>query len=115
MSNDPRGPMPALHMSRGADATHHRCCVRDEVFDGIVRSMTISDGASGDFDHEEVRIVRDDASGLVAVIAVHSTVLGPAMGGVRRTSYGQMGAALSDALQLARAMTLKNSAAPICP
>ena len=62
-------------------------------------------------DHELVRIVRDDAVGLLAVIAVHSTALGPAMGGVRRREYAWLDEAVTDALRLSAAMTLKNSAA----
>ena len=61
--------------------------------------------------HELVRIVRDDEAGLLAVIAIHSTVLGPAMGGVRRLGYPSVDDAVYDALRLSAAMTLKNSAA----
>jgi glutamate dehydrogenase/leucine dehydrogenase len=62
-------------------------------------------------DHELVRIVRDRDAGLLAVIAIHSTVLGPSMGGVRRVGYPSLEDAVSDALRLSAAMTLKNSAA----
>jgi ferredoxin--NADP+ reductase len=62
-------------------------------------------------DHELVRVVRDADAGLIAVIAVHSTALGSAMGGVRRCAYGSLEEAVDDALRLSAAMTLKNSAA----
>lgn len=62
-------------------------------------------------DHEHVQITHDRSSGLLCIVAVHSTALGPAMGGVRRTSYPSLEAALDDALRLSLAMTLKNSAA----
>lgn len=63
-------------------------------------------------DHENVRIVQDRRSGLRMVIAVHSTVLGPALGGLRIRPYaGGIVEALDDALRLSRAMTLKAAAA----
>jgi leucine dehydrogenase len=62
-------------------------------------------------DHELVRVVRDEDAGLLAVIAIHSTVLGPSMGGVRRLGYPSLDDAVADALRLSAAMTLKNSAA----
>lgn len=61
--------------------------------------------------HELVRVIRSDASGLVAVIAVHSTAMGPSMGGVRRQNYASLNLAIDDALRLSHAMTLKNSVA----
>lgn len=72
-----------------------------------------------DFDgHEEVVIAHDEKHGLRAVIAIHSTALGPALGGVRMSSYAHAGdehaaraAAYSDALRLSRAMTYKNALA----
>jgi glutamate dehydrogenase/leucine dehydrogenase len=64
-----------------------------------------------DGDHELVRVVRDEQAGLLAVVAVHSTALGPSMGGVRRRAYASLDEAVTDALRLSAAMTLKNSAA----
>lgn len=57
--------------------------------------------------HELVKVFHDRASGLVAIIAVHSTSLGPATGGTRYYQYGAMEDALRDALSLSRAMTYK--------
>jgi leucine dehydrogenase len=65
----------------------------------------------GDFEHEHVQVFRDPGTGLTGVVAIHSTALGPAMGGLRIRTYSDLGAAVVDALRLARAMTLKNSSA----
>lgn len=64
-----------------------------------------------EFDHEEVQLFRDAATGTTGVVAIHSTALGPAMGGLRVRAYSGMSDALVDALRLARAMTFKNAAA----
>ena len=61
--------------------------------------------------HEQVLFARDGESGLKAIIAVHSTVLGPALGGTRFYPYDSEEEALADALRLSRAMTRKNAAA----
>jgi leucine dehydrogenase len=62
-------------------------------------------------DHEAVHFVTDRASGLRAVIAVHSTHLGPAGGGVRFWHYSEPGEAVRDALRLSRGMSFKNAMA----
>lgn len=64
-----------------------------------------------EFDHECVNVFHDTRTGATGVIAVHSTALGPAMGGLRLHRYGGVDDAVADALRLARAMTLKNAAA----
>lgn len=65
--------------------------------------------------HERVVVARDPDSGVAMVIALHSTVLGPALGGTRMNAYADQpvprAAAYADALRLARAMTYKNSLA----
>jgi leucine dehydrogenase len=61
--------------------------------------------------HEEVVILRDAPSGLHAVIALHDTTLGPAIGGTRMRSYPSTEDALLDALRLAKAMTYKSAMA----
>jgi glutamate dehydrogenase/leucine dehydrogenase len=63
------------------------------------------------FDHEEVTIFRDPDTGVVGVIAIHSTALGPAMGGLRLFPYPGLTDALIDVLRLARAMSFKSAAA----
>ena len=65
-----------------------------------------------DFDaHEEIHFVTDEKSGLKAIIAVHSTHLGPAAGGVRFWHYAEDSEALTDALRLSRGMSYKNAMA----
>lgn len=65
-----------------------------------------------DFDaHEAVHVFEDRASGLKAVIAVHSTHLGPAAGGTRFWHYADSQAAITDALRLSRGMSYKNAMA----
>lgn len=59
-------------------------------------------------DHELVLLARDADAGLSAVIAVHSTVAGPACGGTRMWSYATHEDAVIDALRLSRGMTYKN-------
>ena len=65
-----------------------------------------------DFDaHEALHFVSDEASGLRAIIAMHSTHLGPAAGGSRFWHYADDGDALTDALRLSRGMSYKNAMA----
>ena len=61
--------------------------------------------------HEQVVFCADERSGLRAIIAIHSTALGPALGGTRFYPYADEDAALTDALRLARGMTYKNALA----
>lgn len=62
-------------------------------------------------DHEGVHLFRDRASGLTAIIAVHSTALGPSAGGVRFWHYPDRTDAVTDALRLSRGMSYKNAMA----
>ena len=65
-----------------------------------------------DFDaHEALHFVTDRASGLRAIIALHSTHLGPAAGGTRLWHYADPADALTDALRLSRGMSYKNAMA----
>jgi leucine dehydrogenase len=74
-------------------------------------------GANGDgrpaegLDHEELVVRRGRRTGLYVVVAVHSTALGPALGGARLWRYRAPGDAIADALRLSEAMTLKAAAA----
>ncbi len=61
--------------------------------------------------HEQVVFCQDEASGLRAVIAIHSTALGPALGGTRFYPYESESAAVEDVLRLSRAMSYKNALA----
>ena len=67
-----------------------------------------------DFDaHEQVMFGYDAASGLRAIIAVHSTARGPAAGGCRMWPYAGLEDAVSDALRLSRGMSYKNAMAEL--
>ncbi|MFS2109108.1 Leu/Phe/Val dehydrogenase [Sphingomonas sp. Sphisp140] len=72
----------------------------------------ITDWGFPDFDdHEGVHLFSDRESGLSAIIAVHSSKLGPAAGGVRFWHYADHRAAITDALRLSRGMSYKNAMA----
>jgi leucine dehydrogenase len=67
---------------------------------------------SPDFDgHEEVAFFDDREAGLKAIIAVHSTALGPSCGGTRMYPYANGDAAATDVLRLSRGMSYKNAMA----
>jgi leucine dehydrogenase len=57
--------------------------------------------------HEQVVICHDAATGLDAIIAIHDTTLGPALGGTRMWNYANKDLAMTDALRLSRGMTYK--------
>ena len=61
--------------------------------------------------HEEVVVKHGRRSGIYVVIAIHSTVLGPALGGLRLWRYAALGDAIADGLRLSDAMTYKAAAA----
>lgn len=63
------------------------------------------------YDYEQVLFCQDKQSGLKAIIAIHDTTLGPALGGTRMWTYNSEAEAIEDALRLARGMTYKNAAA----
>ena len=69
-------------------------------------SSELLEGLSGS-EHEDVVIVRRARSGLRTIIAVHSTLLGPSLGGARFYPYEDEAVALQDVLRLSRAMTAK--------
>ncbi len=58
-------------------------------------------------EHEQVVFANDEASGLQAIIAIHSTALGPALGGTRFYPYASTDAAIEDVLNLSRGMSYK--------
>ena len=66
-------------------------------------------------DHELVQVVRDAKSGLTAIIALHSTHLGPGAGGTRFWHYADASDAMRDALRLSRGMSYKNAMAGAPP
>ncbi|WP_345166532.1 Glu/Leu/Phe/Val dehydrogenase dimerization domain-containing protein [Nibribacter koreensis] len=63
----------------------------------------------GQFDHEQVVFCHDHDTGLKAIIGIHNTVLGPALGGTRMWSYASEAEALRDVLRLSRGMTFKSA------
>jgi valine dehydrogenase (NAD+) len=76
------------------------------------QAVTTPISALIDDDHEQIVIRQDAETGLRFIVAVHSTVLGPALGGMRVKRYpGGLREALDDVMGLARTMTLKASAA----
>jgi leucine dehydrogenase len=64
-----------------------------------------------EFNLENLYLKQDPASGLIAIIAIHNTQMGPALGGCRFVSYPSVDAAITDAIQLATAMTYKSTVA----
>jgi leucine dehydrogenase len=69
---------------------------------------------SPDFDdHEAVHFFCDPSSGLEAIIALHSSALGPSAGGCRYWAYDTREAGLTDALRLSRGMSYKNALADL--
>ncbi len=72
--------------------------------------MAVFNNVSFD-NHEEVVFFNDEASGLKAIIAVHNTNLGAAVGGCRMWNYESDEDALNDVLRLSRGMTYKNALA----
>ncbi|MEW2549606.1 Glu/Leu/Phe/Val dehydrogenase dimerization domain-containing protein [Streptomyces sp. NPDC047002] len=78
-----------------------------DVTDGVLHTLFHSDQGG----HEQVVLCQDRASGLRAVIALHSTALGPALGGTRFHPYATEEDAVADALNLSRGMSYKNALA----
>lgn len=75
------------------------------------QTTSTQDGPLGVFDrasqHEQVVFCHDEPTGLMAIIAVYSTALGPALGGTRFYPYASEQAALEDVLNLSRGMAYK--------
>ena len=77
------------------------------LFNGVQASTHI------EFDHEKIFYCEDDVAGLKSIIAIHSSKLGPAIGGCRFRHYQTYEEGLTDVLRLSRGMTEKNKAADI--
>jgi leucine dehydrogenase len=71
-----------------------------------VKSHSIM-GTMSEFEHEQVVFCYDKSTGLKAIIAIHNTVLGPALGGTRMWMYKSESEALTDVMRLSRGMTYK--------
>ncbi|HVX31745.1 MAG TPA: Glu/Leu/Phe/Val dehydrogenase dimerization domain-containing protein [Solirubrobacterales bacterium] len=78
------------------------------VHDGVRTTVRRPEATAG---YEELRVVAGPRSGATIAIAVHSTALGPALGGARMWHYETPADGIEDALRLARAMTYKAAAA----
>jgi leucine dehydrogenase len=74
--------------------------------------MTLFDSPSF-ANHEGVHAFADEKTGLKAIVAVHSTARGPAVGGTRMWNYGSAAEALEDVLRLSRGMSYKNAVADL--
>jgi leucine dehydrogenase len=64
-------------------------------------------GTLSQLGHEQVVFCQDEPTGLKAIIAIHNTVLGPALGGTRMWNYSSEQEAITDVLRLSRGMTFK--------
>lgn len=64
-------------------------------------------------EHEQVVFCNDPSTGLRAIIAIHDTTLGPALGGCRMQPYSSVEEALEDVLRLSKGMTYKCAAADV--
>lgn len=73
--------------------------------------MSASLNLISEYQHEKVLFVNNEKANLHAIIAVHNTKLGPAIGGCRLYPYNHLGDALFDVLRLSRGMSHKNAAA----
>lgn len=78
-----------------------------EMTDGVLHTLFRTEQGG----HEQVVLCQDRATGLKAVIAIHSTALGPALGGTRFHAYASDEEAVQDALNLSRGMSYKNAMA----
>ena len=63
------------------------------------------------YGHEQIVFCQEQSTGLKAVIAIHNTILGPALGGCRMWPFESEEEAIADAVRLSRGMTYKNAAA----
>ena len=64
-------------------------------------------GKLQNYEHEQIVVCSEPSLGLKAIIAVHDTTLGPALGGVRMWPYNNEKEAIRDVLRLSRGMTYK--------
>ncbi|HAH38209.1 leucine dehydrogenase [Algoriphagus ornithinivorans] len=81
----------------------------------IKASQTVKEGSIfgqiSSMDHEQLVVCHDEATGLKALIGIHNTTLGPALGGTRMWPYATEEEAITDVLRLSRGMTFKNALA----
>jgi valine dehydrogenase (NAD+) len=92
-------------------ATYRGVTTVTDVTDGVLHTLFGSGRNPDQGGHEQVLLCQDRASGLKAVVAIHSTALGPALGGTRFFPYATEEEAVADALKLSRGMSYKNAMA----
>lgn len=100
---------PSSRASRPAAAA--RAELVYEELEAGERVTLRADELPGDHEHEELVVQRGERSGALMAVAIHSTRLGPALGGLRFWNYEEPGHAVADVLRLAEAMTYKAAAA----
>jgi len=88
----------------------HDSCMNNHIIHLEVISLDLFERLER-YDYEQLVFCQDSSSGLKAIIAIHDTTLGPALGGARMWTYTSEADAIEDALRLARGMTYKNAAA----
>ncbi len=104
------GRSAAVHRMRTSECVHH-FAGHDEIDEIDERANMVQVTRIQTSGYENVVRVQDSRSGLDGFIAVHSTVRGPALGGLRFRRYRDPDEALADALRLSEAMTYKAAAA----
>src|SRR5215210_6981072 len=101
-----------MESNRATACSAERPGIRANTMTIAARHLPSLEIPIADDDHEQIVIRQDKETGLRLIVAVHSTVLGPALGGMRLKRYpGGLHEALDDVMCLARTMTLKASAA----
>ena len=79
---------------------------KEQANSNVINQMSL-------FNHEQIVYCNDNDTGLKAIIGIHNTVLGPALGGTRMWNYASEQEALTDVLRLSRGMTYKSAVAEI--
>ena len=103
----PNRSLPTHRRGHNTAASYLGVTTVTDVTDGVLHTLFHSEQGG----HEQVVLCQDRASGLKAVIALHSTALGPALGGTRFYPYASEAEAVADALNLSRGMSYKNAMA----
>src|SRR5690606_11837377 len=100
------GPAPDFHYNYGLVGHRPFSCPGPHYPESVMIFETLDT-----FGHEQVVFCHNKDAGLQAIIALHNTVLGPALGGTRMWPYKSEEEALNDVLRLWRGMTYKNAVA----
>src|SRR5690606_31930711 len=103
----PSGRCPTAHLNQYP----HFAGVPRKRLHAMQRSLSMIFEQLDTLGHEQVVFCHNKDAGLKAIIAIHNTVLGPALGGTRTWPYKSEQEALNDVLRLSRGMTYKNAVA----